>query len=271
MSLVLLRWTARLWRGPAIGWPLGWGTYVLAVGAVVVSISKTVDFESYLRALPPTLTSAFGLSSALPGGVRPSGAVYVLGAQLFGSALIAAGIFAMFVAPGLVARDAERGTLDTLLSRPIARGTYARTRLVFYVLVAVAFGLATFLGSALALGPIGGYDIPWRGLIACTALLTLGALAFGAVGIAAAAVRLSTGAGAAAIAVLLGLMFVLNLAASANDQLEPLARLSFFHYWQPIPILFSGSLDAGAAALFGGVAVLGALVAVIGFGRRDIA
>lgn len=270
MSLVLLRWTARLWRGPAIWWPTGWGIYVLAVGAVVVSISKTVDFESYLRALPPTITSAFGLSSELPGGARSSGAVYVLGAQLFGSALIVAGIFAMFVAPGLIARDAERGTLDTLLARPIPRRTYARTRLLFFALVAVAFGFATFLGSVIAFGPVGGYDIPWRGLIACTALLTLGALAFGAVGIAVAALRLSTGAGAAAIALLLAVMFVLNLAASANDRLEPLARLSFFHYWQPIPILFSGTLDAGAAALFGAVAVLGAIIAVVGFGRRDL-
>lgn len=270
MSVLLFRWTARLWRGPAIWWPIGWGTYVLAVGALIVSISRTVDFEAYLRALPPTLTGAFGLGTAGPGGERYSGAIVVLGAQLFGSALLVAGIFAMFVAPGLIARDAERGTLDTLLARPIAHRTYAVTRLLFFSAVAIAFGLATLIGSALAFGPVGGYDVPWRGLIACTVLLTLGALAFGAVGIAVAGLRLSTGAGAAAVAIMLAVMFVLNLAASANAELEPLARLSFFHYWQPIPILFSGSLDAGAAALFGGVAVLGALGAVIGFGRRDL-
>ncbi|HEY8657371.1 MAG TPA: ABC transporter permease subunit [Candidatus Limnocylindria bacterium] len=270
MSLPLLRLTARLWRTPAIWWPLGWGIYVLAVGAVVVSISRTIDFEAYLRALPPALGSAFGLTGTGPGGERYGGAVYVLGAQLFGSALIVAGIFAMFVAPGLIARDAERGTLDTLLARPVPHRTYALTRLLFFALVATAFGAATLAGSALAFGPVGGYEIPWRGLLACTALLTLGALAFGALGLAAAAARLSSGAGAATIAIALGAMFVLNLAASSDDRLAPLARISFFHYWQPIGILFSGTLDGGAVALYGGVAALAGLLTVVIFTRRDI-
>ena len=271
MNLQLWRWTARLWRVPAVWWPLGWGIYVLAVGAVVISISRSIDFEAYLRALPPTLGSAFGLAGAGPSGERYSGARYVLGAQLFGSALIVAGIFAMFVAPGLIARDAERGTLDTLLARPIPHRTYALTRLLFFAAVATAFGLATLAGSALAFGPVGGYEIPWRGLLACTVLLTLGALAFGALGIAVAAARLSSGAGAAAIAIALGVMFVLNLAAGADDRLGPLARISFFHYWQPIPILFTGMLDAGAVTLFGGVALLAGLFGVIIFARRDFA
>ncbi|GAC1462496.1 MAG: hypothetical protein NVSMB8_14240 [Candidatus Limnocylindrales bacterium] len=271
MSVSLLRWTARLWRVTAIGWPLGWAIYVLGVGAVVVSISTTLDFEAYLRALPPTLTTAFGLGAVGPGGERYTGAISVLGAQLFGSALIVAGIFAMFVAPGLIARDAERGTLETLLARPIGHRTYAGTRIAFFAAVAVLFGLGTFGASALAIGVVGGYDIPWRGLLACTALLTLCAFAFGMVGAAAGAARLSSGAGAASIAIALGAMFILNLAASANVQLEPLARLSFFHYWQPIPILFSGTLETQAVALPAGVAVLGALVTIAIFGRRDLA
>lgn len=271
MSVSLFRWTARLWRATAIGWPLGWAVYVLAVGAAVVSISKTVDFEAYLRALPPTITSAFGLGAVGPDGERYSGAISVLGAQLFGSALIVAGIFSMFVAPGLIARDAERGTLETLLARPIAHRTYAATRILFFAAVTSAFGLATLGASALAIGVVGGYDIPWRGLLACSTLLTLGALAFGTVGMAVAAARLSSGAGAATIAVALAAMFVLNLAASANDRLAPLAQVSFFHYWQPIPILFSGALEMQAVALFGGVAVLGALVAIVIFVRRDLA
>lgn len=271
MSVNLFRLTARLWRAPAVWWPLGWGIYVLAVGAVIISISRTVDFEAYLRSLPPTMASAFGLGGTGPSGERYSGALYVLGAQLFGSALIVAAIFAMFVAPGLIARDAERGTLDTLLARPIAHRTYAVTRILFFAAVAVAFGAATLAASALAFGPIGGYAVPWRGLIACSALLTLGALAFGAVGCAVAAARLSTGAGTAAIAAVLGAMFVLNLAASANDWLGPVARLSFFHYWQPIPILFSGVLDAEGVAVYGGIAILAALLAIAIFERRDIA
>lgn len=271
MSGTLFRWTARIWRTTAIGWPLGWGIYVLGVGAVVVSISKSLDFESYLRALPPTLTSAFGLGTVGADGQRYTGAISVLGAQLFGSALIVAGIFAMFVAPGLIARDAERGTLETLLARPIAHRTYATTRIVFFAAVTALFALATLGASAVAIGVVGGYDVPWRGLVACTSLLALCAFAFGMVGLATAAARLSSGVGAASIAVALGTMFILNLAASADDRLEPIARLSFFHYWQPIPILFSGTLETQAVVLPVVVAVLGAVVTIAVFGRRDLA
>lgn len=271
MSLPLFRGTLRLWRTSAIWWPLGWGIYVLTVGATVVSISKTADLEQYFRALPAGLASAFGFTAVGPGGERFSGALYILGAELFGSALIVTAIFAMFVAPGLVAREADRGTLDTLLARPLSRRSYMTTRLVFYALVTAAFGLATLLGSALAFGPIGGYAIPWRGLASVCGLLALGALAFGGVGFLVAALRLSSGAGTAAIAITLGAMFALNLAASAEPLLATPAKLSFFSYWQPVAMLFTERLDGTAVLVYGAVALGTGLASIEVFARRDIA
>ncbi|HVR88657.1 MAG TPA: ABC transporter permease subunit [Candidatus Limnocylindria bacterium] len=271
MSLQLLRGTAQLWRTSAIWWPLGWGIYVLTIGATVVSISKTVDLEQYLRALPAGFGAAFGIGTVGPGGEHFSGALYLLGAELFGSALIVAAIFAMFVAPGLVAREADRGTLDTLLARPLSRRSYIATRFAFFALVTAAFGLATLAGSAIAFGPIGGYAIPWRGLGAVSGLLALGALAFGGVGFLVAALRLSTGAGTAAIAITLAVMFVLNLAASAEPLLATPAKLSFFSYWQPVATLFTERLDWGAVFAYGAVAMVTAVASVEVFARRDIA
>ncbi len=271
MSLQLLRGTARLWRTSALWWPLGWGIYVLTVGATVVSISKTVDLEQTLRGLPAGFGAAFGVGAVGPAGERFSGALYILGAELFGSALIVAAIFAMFVAPGLVAGEADRGTLDALLARPLSRRSYIATRFAFFALVTAAFGVATLVGSAVAFGPIGGYAIPWRGLAAVSALLALGALAFGGVGFLVAALRLSTGAGRAAIAIALAVMFALHLAASAEPLLVTPAKLSFFSYWQPIATLFSERLDGGAVLVYGAVAIVTAALSVEVFHRRDIA
>jgi len=268
MNGPLLRLTGRLWRATAVFWPLGWGIYVFAVGASVAAISRSVDLEQYLRALPVEIGQAFGVS---PLGGRYGGALYVLGAELFGSALILAAIFAMFVAPGLIAREADQGTLDTLLARPIARRDYAMTRLTFYVLVALALGACGLGGAALAFGPVGGYAIPWDGLVAVSVLFTLGAIAFGTVGMAVAAWRLSTGSGTAAIAILLGVMFVLNLVAAGDRSRDALGVVSFFHYWKPIETLFDGRLPGDAVLVYAGAALAGALATIVILDRRDIA
>lgn len=268
MNGPLLRLTVRLWRTTALFWPLGWGIYVFAVGASVVAISRSVDLEQYLRALPVEIGQAFGLT---PLAGRAGGALYVLGAELFGSALILAAIFAMFVAPGLIAREADRGTLDTLLARPIAHRDYAITRLAFYILVAVALGVFGLGGAALSFGPVGGYAIPWDGLIAVSVLFTLGAIAFGTIGMAVAAWRLSSGAGTAAVAILLGVMFVLNLVAAGDRSRDALGAVSLFHYWKPIEMLFDGRLSGGAVLVYGAVALAGAVATVLIVDRRDIA
>jgi|GEM_PF-2850714 len=268
MNGPLLRLTARLWRGTAVFWPLGWGIYVFAVGASVSAISRSVDLEQIFRALPVGIGQAFGFS---PPGGRYGGALYVLGAELFGSALILAAIFAMFVAPGLIAREADQGTLDTLLARPIARRSYAVTRIVFYVLVAIAVGGCGLAGSALAFGPVGGYPVPWDGLVAVSVLFTLGAIAFGTAGMAVAAWRLSTSAGTAAIAILLGVMFVLNLVAAGDRSLEALGAVSFFHYWKPIETLFDGRLAGDAVLVYASAALVGVLATILILERRDLA
>ncbi|MDP9266037.1 MAG: ABC transporter permease [Chloroflexota bacterium] len=271
-SLELFRGTVRLWRVPALAWPLGWGAYVFLVGWSVIIISQTLDMTQYLNSLPPGILQAFGIERFdVPGGDRALAAIYYLTVNVFSTALIVAAIFAMFIAPGLMAREVDRGTIDTLLARPLRRRAYVLTRFAFYLVMSVALAVLTAAAMALTIGPIGGFAVPWRGLAIAAALFGLAALAFGSIGFAVAAWRLSTGAGTAAVALVLALMFILNLAAPAVPWLDGPSRLSFYTYWKPVDLVIREHVAWDAPLVFAGVSIAATVLAIEIFARRDIA
>ncbi|MFN2519624.1 MAG: ABC transporter permease subunit [Candidatus Limnocylindria bacterium] len=256
---------------PAIAWPLGWGVYVLAVGWIVILIGQTVDMSQLLNSLPPTVLQAFGIERFAAGGDRRLAALYYVTVEVFTAGLIVAAMFGMFLAPGLIAREVDRGTMDTLLARPLTRRAYVVTRFVFFLLVTLALAVCTVLALAVAIGPLGGFAVPWKGLAIAGALFGLAALAFGSVGLAVAAWRLSTGAGTAAVAVVLAFMFILNLAASAAPWLEGPSRLSFYTYWKPVELVIGEQVAWDAPLVYAGVAAVCTALAIEIFARRDIA
>ena len=63
--------------------------------------------------------------------------------------------------------------------------------------------------------------------------------------------------------------YLVNALGSLVDWLEPLRRLSPFHWYAPGNPLVDGLSVGGLALLLGGSAVLG-VVAVVTFDRRDV-
>jgi ABC-2 type transport system permease protein len=260
----------RLWRTAAIWWPLGWGIYAAAVGWLIVVIGGQVDLQSLMAQYPQSILQAFGIESA--GGVldRRLLSIYYLAAEVFGAAPIVAAIFAMFVAPGLIGREIERGTMDTLLARPIGRRTFVWTRFAFFALICLALGAATFVASALVIAFVGGFEPPWAALTVTSLLFALDALAFGSIGLAVAAWRLSTGAGTIGVAVALAVMFGVNVGRTATGALDLPARLDLYTYWRPVEMLVRERYDAGGFVLATGITVAFAVAAVEIFHRRDL-
>lgn len=270
MNGVLLSGTARLWRTAAIWWPLGWGLYAGAVGWLIVAIGQQVDLRSLMAQYPQSILQAFGIESATGLADRRLLTIYYLASEVFGSAPIVAAIFAMFVAPGLIGREVERGTMDTLLARPIARRSFVWTRFVFFALVCLALGAATFVASALVIAFAGGYAPPWGGLAITTLLFALDALAFGSIGLAVAAWRLSSGAGTVAVALALALSFGVNIGRSATSVLEWPATLDPYTYWRPVEMLVRERYEAGGFVLAIGLTAVCAVLAAEIFHRRDL-
>ena len=66
-------------------------------------------------------------------------------------------------------------------------------------------------------------------------------------------------------------MYLGNIVAQIDTRFDVLATISAFHYFDATPIIDSGVFPWGAFALYMAVAVLGWVVALLLFRRRDLA
>ena len=168
-----------------------------------------------------------------------------------------------------VAGEERRGTLELLLATPLPR-----RRLVLEKLGGMAVGLLT-LSSVMLVGlALGGPPVALRvplgdlaGTIALSALFGLGA------GTIALAVGCLTGSRGAAIGLASGIAtaaFLLYSLAPIADGLRWLEKLSLFYYANGSTPIVNG-FDAGHALVLLAVTGAAAVLATLGFERRDIA
>ncbi len=264
--------TLRIWRTALVWWPLGLFLYVFLDAVLVAIIARSLNVAEVFASMPSVMLQVFvgpGATPDLARGVRGGTLFYTSGIFL-GIGPIFAALFAMFTAPGLIAGEWERGTLDTLLARPLTRRAYVATRFAAFAVLATLVAVVVFFAHVLALGPVAGLDVPARGLAEAVAGWWLMALAFGAVAFFVGALRLSRAAGTAAALALLLLMETLNIAALGRDELKELAKLSFAYHWRPIDMLFEETAGLAVFALPAGVALVALVAATLVFERRDL-
>ena len=267
----LFRRTLRIWRTPFVWWPIGLFFYVFVDGWLVSVVARSVNVGELFSSMPNVMLQTFmgaGASAELARGQYGGFLVYFSGVFL-GIGPILAAIFAMFLAPGLLAREWERGTLDTLLARPLPRRAYVLTRFAVFALAATTTALVVVVAHVLVIGPIAGFEVPVRGVLLALLAWWLVTLAFGAIGFLVAAARLSPGAGSAAIIGVLLAMLVLNVAGLTSDAARPLAELSFFKHWRPADMLFKEVAEGAALAYYAGVTAIALVAATLVFERRD--
>lgn len=272
VSRRLLVGTLRIWRTALVWWPLGLFLYVFLDGWLVVIVARSLDVAGLMASMPSVMLQVFmgtGASPELARGDR-GGILFYTSGIFLGIGPMLAALLAMFTAPGLLAGEWERGTLDTLLARPLPRRAYVWSRFVAFALLTTLVAVAVYVAHLLALGPIAGLDVPARGLAEAMAAWWLIALAFGAVGFLVAALRLSTAAGMAAILALFLVMETLNIAGLARDDLKNVAELSIVHHWRPIDLLFKETTDAAIYAVPAAVALAALALATWVFERRDL-
>jgi ABC-type transport system involved in multi-copper enzyme maturation permease subunit len=137
-------------------------------------------------------------------------------ATLFGLAMFAtwflSAVAATFLAAGGIRGDAERGVLQHVLVRPVARHTVLLARLASAALLAVAFQVLVLACCALATSQVTG----WTPANLVQALLLLG---LGTTAIAAIAVAFSVGLHGAAAGIATLMLFGCGLLGGLLDQL----------------------------------------------------
>jgi ABC-2 type transport system permease protein len=251
-------------------WPTFWAAFALFAIAGYFTLlfptySKTFDLQSLLDKIPPAMKALIGAQF-----VDVSSATGFLNIELFPLILpaVLAG-YAIAQGSGATAGEESRGTIDVLLSYPVPRWQMvvqkAGAITISVALIALAMGLGAVAGA------IGSNSAIDAGKIAAGLLMaSLLALDFGAIALAIAA---STGNRSASIgiaAALLVVMYFVNALAPVISGLDSIKQASLFYWYLEGEPLRHG-LAVGDSIVMAGVAVVGGLVSLVLFSRRDLA
>ena len=252
-------------RRSLIFWAVGTMLYVALNVAIFPSIrNSSSQLDTYVKSLPSVLRKLFiGSNLDLASGTG------FLNARLF--SFVSPLIFLMFavsVGARAIAGEEEGGTLELLLSQPVARRRVVGEKfgaLVVGMAVLFAAHFTAMLVSDLALN----MGISVVKMFEANISMTLLALA---VGTLAFAVGAATGRRAASIAAgsVVGLLaYLINALAPLVDVLKPACRASLFFYYGGVTALRQGITAVGAGVLLAVTAACLAAAFLL-FERRDL-
>ena len=242
---------------------IGFALFELVVGLSYASVDQNA-IRAVVDALPPALRALAGSADiATPTGYAGSG--YLHPVALAVQAAVAISMAAA------AAREAEDGTAELVLSRPLRPSRWLAAHALAMATGLVTVVIGGYAGGALAAATVDDLAPVDPGPLALA--LVNGLLCFLAVGGVTLLVASLVRTGGRAVGWATGFLLV-SYAVDYLSQVwtiaEPLGPLSIFHYLDPPAVLGSGTLDAAhAAALIGlaAVTVAGALVLVE---RRDL-
>ena len=251
-------------------WPTFWTGLALLVLAGYFTLlyptyTKSFDLGQLIDQMPPAMKAIIGGQF-----IDVSTATGFLNIELFPLMLpaVLAG-YAIALGSGLTAAEEGRGTIDVLLSYPVARW-----RFVLDKSVAVAISVAV-AAAGLWVGAVGGAvssssALDGGRLAAGLVLATLLSLAFGAIALAIAAAIGNRGAAIGVSVALLVVMYFVNALAPIIQGLDSIKELSLFYWYLEGDPLRHGLVVTDALVL-GTVALFFFAASLVAFERRNIA
>lgn len=252
-------------RRALTAWSVSLALLVAMYVAIWPSLRNQPSMSDFLNQMPKAMRSLFAASGADMS--TPVGYVQVELLAFMGPLLLI--IYSVTAGASAVAGEEDRHTLDLLLANPISR-----TRIVLEKLAAMTAG-AALLGAVtavalLAEGRLASMSLPVGGVTAAMVHMTLLALVFGAMALAAGAATGHPALSRALPAVVAVVAYIVNGLAPVVSWLKPAQKLSpFYQYSGHDPLRHGLSWPATLVAV-STILVLAA-IAVAAFRRRDVA
>lgn len=249
---------------------VGWLAFICAAYAGVVAamyptlLANSAAFDEYMKVWPKEMLAVFGME----GGLADPGTffnTYIAG-MLWP---IAAAIGGIILAARSTAADVDRGWTELTLAAPVSRSRYLVVAIANQVLAMALLAASTVAALVLVGAVVGaGFDVPRF------AVAGVGAFAFGcaiaAVTTLIGAVTLSRGVAGGVVAGLLLAMYLLHAVAKIQPDLDWVAYLSAFNYYDTTAIIDEGVIPSADLGVFAAVAIAAWGLAVLVFRRRDI-
>jgi ABC-2 type transport system permease protein len=269
VSIAVFR--ANLWfhRYTALAWIICVGLLAFLVGALYRSAGGP-DYLKLINEMPDALKASMGLDPNMPlsagGGLSMN---IWLNTQFLSYGAITFAIYAVIHGSAAIAREAEKGTLDLVLSQPIRRSQFVISRGMVFVISSAILALATALTLIAGLAVIGETtDIPRLLLTIFQAWLV--ALAVAGYSFAFSCLFLSTAKAGAAAGLLTTVFYAIDIVARTVASVSWLGNLSLFHFYEPQHVLDTGGLSWVGIVVCGGVTIGAMAAAAVIFQRRDI-
>lgn len=251
-----------------------WALLWYAVGLVVYSYfivwfwpkMQKMDYTAILEQMPPELMAMFGDPSQMIdtfGGFAQTEFLGIMWIFICGAAII-------LYASKALAGDVDSHTMEVVLSQPVSRTTVVVSRAVGIVVFALVLSLATFLPMQI-LGPSHDIDLPFKTYLQLYAFSMLFLLAIGFSTYAFSALSRDAGRAAGIAAGILALMWFGDFLATASEFADALKPVNLISYWKPGQLINDGYLHTGAWWVYAGVAIVGFIIALVVFRRRDAA
>jgi ABC-2 type transport system permease protein len=248
------RWAILIWFGATL-------VSIFAIMLLFPAIRDT--FGSMTATMPAGMENWFGEAAAWQ-SVDGYAAL-----EVFGQMSLLIIVMAIVFGVALLAGDEGRGTLQTLLTRPVRRGSVFVQKFAVLALMLLVAIVGYYLGALIGCWVLG--EAPSLAAFAECALmvyllaLSLGALAFSVGALSGSRVLAGLIVGAYAF-----LAYFINSLENMSPLLSDLARGSLFHYANA-PVVMANGLEIFDIVIFGAVTATSLLVGWLVFRRRDIA
>ena len=159
------------------------------------------------------------------------------------------GIYAFMFCSGIVAREAERGTMELLLSQPVSRSRIVSSKLLGFLVIIAMIIAGSLIGIILSLPLVDvGLDL-WRVfLVLAQAGMLVGVIATYSTLVSSLvmdprkAMTISGG--------LMAFSYILNLLAPALSGMDWILRFSLFSYFKPFEIMLHGNFSLQTVAVY---------------------
>ena len=251
------------WR-MVLGWAVFAGIWPAMYVALYPSIGAIGELDAMLDKFPPAVREFFA-----SGNLNLNTPEGFLNMELFtfvAPLLVLA--YTVVVGGGATAGEEERGTMDLLLANPIPRWRVVVEKSAAFAIGTIVIGIGMWIGAALGALAVGiDLDMWLVGQAIASSVLLGFALGGLALALGALTGRRWLAAGVSLMVTIAG--FFLNGLGALVDWLEPWRPISpFYQYIANDPL--SNGIDPANALVLIAWAVIGGIVAVIAFERRDL-
>jgi ABC-2 type transport system permease protein len=256
--------TLSRFRGQILGWGISLGLLAWLMTLFYDTIAEQKENYIKLMADYPKEMLAFFSTGSVMEMFTPSG---YLNLEFFSYMTIIIGIFVVLAGGGLLAGDEENGTLDLILAHPVSRSILFAGRSLAFLAATLAILAITWLGFVIAV-PSTVMDVT-AGELALPLVSLFGILAiFGTLALLLSMLLPSQRMAAMTSGIFLVGCYFINAMSKINGDLEPVAKLLPFRYYQGG--LAIDGMNWGQWAVMIGVSALFVIAAWWRFERRDI-